>query len=89
MLHGLAFIVAFYGTFLIGLSGWVLLFHRISKVNQRYLRYIILLTIGLLIWFGTSLILSAVSLSAYHPVLMLGLLVIGVIGRYRFSQMFG
>jgi len=58
--HALAFLVAFYGTFMLGLSGWIFLFHHLRRVNQRYLKAIILLTIALLLWFGTSLILSAV-----------------------------
>lgn len=58
--HALAFLVAFYGTFMLGLSGWIFLFHHLRRVNQRYLKGIILLTIALLLWFGTSLILSAV-----------------------------
>jgi len=57
--HALALLVAFYGTFMLGLSGWVFLFHFVRGVNERYLKTIILLTIALLLWFGTSLILSA------------------------------
>jgi len=57
--HALAFLVAFYGTFMLGLSGWIFLFHHLRKVNDHYLKGIILLTIALLLWFGTVLILSA------------------------------
>ena len=80
--HALAFLMAFYGTFLIGLSGWVFLFHKIGQANDRYLRIIILLTIGLLIWFGTSLIMSAIELDSYHPFLVFGIIVIFMIARY-------
>lgn len=62
-MHALVFLVAFYGTFMLGLSGWVLLFQSIRRVNERYLKAIILLTIGLLIWFGTSLIVSALGIA--------------------------
>lgn len=58
--HAIAFLLAFYGTFLLGLSSWVLLFHFVGQINKRYLKMIILATIGLLLWFGTSLIFSAI-----------------------------
>jgi threonine/homoserine/homoserine lactone efflux protein len=58
--HAIAFLIAFYGTFLLGLSSWVLLFHFVGKINERYLKMIILGTIVLLLGFGTSLILSAI-----------------------------
>lgn len=58
--HALVFLVAFYGTFMLGLSCWIFLFHMLRQINVRYLKLIILLTIGLLLFFGTSLILSAI-----------------------------
>ena len=42
--HAVVFLLAFYGTFLIGLCGWVFLFHHIRQVDERYLRMVILLT---------------------------------------------
>ena len=82
--HALVFLMAFYGTFLIGLSGWVLLFHKIGQANDRYLRIIILLTIGLLIWFGTSLIMSAIGLDQYHPILVMSMIALFIVIRYFF-----
>ncbi len=58
--HAIAFLVAFYGTFMLGLSGWILLFNVLRQVNERYLKFIILATILLLLAFGTSLIISAI-----------------------------
>ncbi len=80
--HAMVFLIAFYGTFLIGLSGWVFLFHKIGQANDRYLRIIILLTIGLLIWFGTSLIMSAIGLDSYHPFIVIGSIVFFIVARY-------
>ena len=57
--HALAFLVAFYGTFLGGLCGWVLLFHHARRVRAQYLRYVLLATALLLIWFGIGLIAAA------------------------------
>ena len=62
ILHALAFLATFYGTFLSGLCGWVLLFHRARKVRAEYLRYVILATILLLLWFGAGLITSGIGL---------------------------
>lgn len=54
--HAIVFLIAFYGTFMLGLSAWVFLFHQVSRINEKYLRYVVLLTIVLLIGFGISLI---------------------------------
>lgn len=62
LVHAVAFLVAFYGTFMLGLSGWVFVFQYVRQIDVRYLRYVILITIGLLLWFGTSLILSALGI---------------------------
>ncbi len=68
--HAVAFLVAFYGTFIIGLSSLVFLFHAMRRVNETTLGYIILLTIGLLVVFGTALIFDALGLSHLHPPLI-------------------
>ena len=80
--HAIVFLMAFYGTFLVGLSGWVFLFHQIGQTNDRYLRIIILLTIGLLIWFGTSLIMSGIGLDSYHPFIVMGMITCFIVARY-------
>lgn len=84
-IHALAFLLAFYGTFLGGLSLVVMLFHRARNINEAGLRYIILFTIILLLWFGTALIAEALGLSAYHaPVMIVVLIGAGII-LYRQS----
>jgi len=80
--HAIVFLIAFYGTFLVGLCGWVFLFHYIGQADERYLRIIILLTIGLLIWFGTSLIMSAIGFDSYHPFLAISIMVVTFVVRY-------
>ncbi len=57
--HALAFLLAFYCTFLGGLCAWALLFHYARRVHAKYLRYVILATALLLIWFAIGLIASA------------------------------
>lgn len=64
--HALAFLIAFYATFLCGLCAWVLLFHHVGRVRVAYLRMIILATILLLLWFGLGLITDGLGLAAYH-----------------------
>lgn len=56
--HGLAFLVAFYGTFL-GIMGLlVLAFDRLRRVDPRLTRALLLLTIGILIFFGITLLVG-------------------------------
>lgn len=57
--HALAFLLAFYGSFLGGLCGWVFLLHQARHVRAAYLRYVILAMAILLTWFGLSLIAAA------------------------------
>lgn len=76
----LAMLVSFYGTFLGGLAILVLLFSRLGKIDQRLTRVILLITIALLVWFGTSLIAAAFGLDAIHRTL--SMLALGVIAGY-------
>lgn len=80
-LHALVFLVSFYGVFMLGLSGWVFLFNRLRRVNEKYLGYIILLTIILLVWYGTALMASSLGLSDFHAPVML--FALGVFGGYK------
>ena len=75
-LHALAFLLAFYGTFLCGLCGWVLLFHHVGRVRVEHLRMVILATILLLLWFSIDLITDALSLAAYHPLIFVAVLLV-------------
>ncbi len=65
--HALAFLFAFYATFLCGLCAWVLLFHHVGRAPVGTLRMLILATMLLLLWFGMRLIADALDWTAYHP----------------------
>lgn len=58
---GIAFLVAFYGTFVVLLIGWVLIFDRLRQLDPRIVRAILLLTVVILVVFGLSLIWQGVS----------------------------
>ena len=79
--HGLAFLAAFYGTFLCGLCAWVLLFHYARYVRGEYLQYIVIATVLLLLWFGVGLITAAIGLDAYHLWLVVGLVAAWLLRR--------
>ena len=59
LIHAAAFLIAFYGTFLGGMSLLIFVLHRVRGFDERLTARIILLTIVLLVWFGCSLILEA------------------------------
>lgn len=59
-LHALAFLVAFYGTFLGGLLVLAFTFDKLGQINPRFTRWMLLITIGLMIFFGASLILQGI-----------------------------
>ena len=79
--HGLAFLAAFYGTFLCGLCAWVLLFHYARYVRRQYLQYIVIATVLLLLWFGVGLITAAIGLDSYHLWLVVGLVAAWLLRR--------
>jgi len=54
--HGVAFLIAFYGTFIAILIAFVLTFDRIRSLDPRILRALLLLVTLLLLVFGLSLI---------------------------------
>ncbi|MBZ0276988.1 MAG: LysE family transporter [Anaerolineae bacterium] len=54
--HGVAFMLAFYGTFLGILAALVLVFDRMRRLNPRVTRSLMLLTIVILVFFALSLI---------------------------------
>ncbi len=72
--HALAFLLAFYGTLLAGFSGWILLFHHLRRVRIEYLRYIILATVLLLLWFGIGLITAALGIADFHAIFVLAIM---------------
>jgi threonine/homoserine/homoserine lactone efflux protein len=54
--HGLVFLLAFYGTFLGFLALYVLVFDRLRRLDEKITRAIFVLTIGVLVVFGLSLV---------------------------------
>lgn len=80
-------LLAFYGTFLGGLALLVLLFDRLGQIDARLTRVILLVTIGLLIWFGTALIAEAFGLSAWHNIAtQVSLLLLAIYGLWRWLR---
>lgn len=75
---GLAMLLSFYGTFLGGMALLVLLFNQLGQIDARLTRIILLVTIGLLVWFGTSLIAEAAQLSDLHRLLSAAALALGL-----------
>jgi threonine/homoserine/homoserine lactone efflux protein len=59
--HGIAVLVAFYGTFLGMLAATVFIFDRLRRLDERITRAIVLLTIGILVWFGVTLIMQGLT----------------------------
>lgn len=55
-LHGLAFLLGFYGLFLILLAGWIILFDRLRHIDPRVTRVLLWLTAAVLLLFGLQLI---------------------------------
>ncbi|MBZ0282064.1 MAG: LysE family transporter [Anaerolineae bacterium] len=54
--HGVAFMVAFYGTFLLLLAAYVLVFDRVRHLDTRVTNTIFLLTLVVMVGFSLSLI---------------------------------
>ena len=61
---GAAFLIAFYGTFLTVLAGFVIVFHRVRTLNPRVTRALLLIITLLLVGFGLTLIAQGVGLIA-------------------------
>jgi threonine/homoserine/homoserine lactone efflux protein len=60
----LAFLVAFYGTFLGILVGYVIVFDRLRRLDERLTRAIFLGTVLVMLLFGVSLILQGLQITA-------------------------
>jgi threonine/homoserine/homoserine lactone efflux protein len=56
--HGVAFMLAFYGTFLGILALYVIVFDRLRRLDERFTRIIFLVTLVVLVVFGISLVLQ-------------------------------
>ncbi|MCY3574307.1 MAG: LysE family transporter [Chloroflexi bacterium] len=81
VLHGLAFLLAFYGVFLGGLCLWIALFHRLRHVDARYLRGMLLAIALLMLWFGAGLITAALQASQFQLPLTIALLALEMLRR--------
>lgn len=81
--HALAFLLAFYGTFLGGLCGWILLIHQARRLPANVLNPIILGTVLLLLWFGVGLIAAAIGAETIHFWTVLALVVGFLIWRAK------
>ena len=69
-LHAVAFMGAFYGTFLGGLALLVFVFHRMGQISATFTRRLLWVTILLLLFFGTRLILEGAGLLEWHAPLV-------------------
>jgi len=81
---GIGMMVGFYGTFLGGMAVLVLVFSRLGKIDATVTRYILVITIGLLVWFATQLIIAdALGWVAVHQglSLVIAVCVIGYLTR--------
>lgn len=62
-------LLGFYGTFLGGLAILVFVFSRLGSISPNLTRYLLLVTIALLLWYGTGLILSdALGYTVLHQI---------------------
>jgi threonine/homoserine/homoserine lactone efflux protein len=73
----LAMLIGFYGTFLGGLALLVIVFSKLGTISPNVTAYLLVLTMALLIWFGTRLILAdALGLIGFHNILGLAILLL-------------
>lgn len=83
---GLAMLLSFYVTFLLGLATLVFLFNRLGKIDAAVTRTILVITIGLLLWFSAQLIIAdALGLVVVHQLLTL-LIIIAVVSYLVWSS---
>ena len=64
LLHGVAFLVGFYGTFLGMLSLYVFVFDRLRQLDRRVTQLLLLITVVALVFLGLRLIAQGVGLVA-------------------------
>lgn len=63
-LHGAAFLIGFYGTFLGMLSSYVFIFDRLRQLDRRVTQLLLLITVIALVFLGLRLIAQGVGLIA-------------------------
>ncbi|MGJ3238622.1 MAG: LysE family translocator [Anaerolineae bacterium] len=77
---GVGMLLGFYGAFLGSMAVLVLIFNQLGQINANITRYILVITIGLLVWFATQLIMAqALNLLLIQRVLTV-LIVLSVAG---------
>ena len=81
--HAVAFLLAFYGTFLGGLCCWIALIHQARRLRADILRTIILATVLLMLWFGIGLITAATGLEQLHLPIVIALVLGGLLWRAK------
>ncbi|MEO1645368.1 MAG: LysE family transporter, partial [Chloroflexota bacterium] len=80
-LAAIGMLLGFYGTFLGGMSVLVFVFNQLGSVDQRTTQAILVITIGLLVWFATQLILvDALGWQLIHQILTAGIVL--AVGGY-------
>ncbi|MEO1162760.1 MAG: LysE family transporter [Chloroflexota bacterium] len=80
-LAAIGMLLGFYGTFLGGMSVLVFVFNQLGSVDQRTTQAILVITIGLLVWFATQLILvDALGWRLVHQILTAGIVL--TVGAY-------
>jgi len=79
----LGLFLGFYGMFLGGMALLVIIFDRVGSISSNVTRYLLIASIGLLLWYGTGLILAdALGYIMIHRILGLFILLLssGYIG---------
>ncbi|GAB1422526.1 hypothetical protein MASR2M15_27600 [Anaerolineales bacterium] len=78
VLHGLLFIIGFYGSFIGCLNLIVYLFHRLGNLSPRVSNLIIMISIIVLLLYGTGLITDALGLWQFHRIIWGLILILGI-----------
>lgn len=57
LLHAAAFLISFYATFALFIAATIIIFDRLRRLDPRFTRFLILLTIIVLLWVAITLLL--------------------------------
>lgn len=77
----LGMLLGFYGTFMGGMAILVILFNRLGTIGSDVTRYVLVITIGLLTWFATQLIVAdALNLVWLYQII--SVMILGVVVSY-------
>ncbi|MBX3064586.1 MAG: LysE family transporter [Anaerolineae bacterium] len=64
LLHAAAFLVSFYATFAFFIAVTIIVFDRLRRLDPRFTRFLILLTIIVLLWVAITLLLSGFGITS-------------------------